>query len=402
MTAANRAARQRPLAGYTAELRRLEQDIAVLGGAGALATPIDAQRVTQYVYCRYQTASIAGDLAQLSAVERVIERAVPLLTNPGDLYLLRASVAFKLHRLADVQSALAAVPSVYESSEGRLIRADLDFQQGRYQEAKPGYLEALQAERSWSAVARLAYFHGKMGDVAGADRLYREAEEELTAKEMRSYAWLEVQRGFLAFTLGRYGRARSHYDRADAAYTGYWLVDEYLAELLGAEGRHGEAIDILEGITATNDRPDLQQAIGKLCEISGQADRARYWQEKAAAGYLQSVRSGEVHYYHHLADYYADVAQDGTEAISWARADLQLRENFSTEAALAWAYYRNGEFGTARNWIDRALASGAAEAHLFLRASAIHSAAGNGGVGQKYLKRARHLNPAVDKFHIHH
>jgi hypothetical protein len=80
--------------------------------------------------------------------------------------------------------------------EARLLRADLEFQHGDYQEAEAGYVGAIEAERSWGGLARLAYFRGKMGDLEDADRLYREAEDELTAKEMRSYAWLEVQRGF--------------------------------------------------------------------------------------------------------------------------------------------------------------------------------------------------------------
>jgi tetratricopeptide (TPR) repeat protein len=389
-------------AGYEAELHRIEEEICAHGGADALAMPIDAQRVTHYIYCLYQRASIAGNLTQLRAVERVIERTMPLLTHPGDLYLLKANAAFKRHRLADVEAALAAVPSLAECNEGRLLRADLDFQRGRYQEARTGYAVALQAERSWSALARLAYFQSKMGDLAGADRLYREAQDELTAKEMRSYAWLAVQRGFLAFAHGRHEQAQSHYDRADAAYPGYWLVDEHRAELLGAEGRYREAIDILRQIVAANDRPDLQQAIGELYESDGRRNRARCSLEQAVSGYRQSVRDGEVHYYHHLADYFSDAATDGTEAVRWARADWQLRENYSTQAALAWAHYRNGELGEACLWIDRALASGAAEAHLFFRAAQIFSAAGESTASQNHLERARRLNPAVDGFHIHH
>ena len=186
--------------GYAAELWRIEQVIAEFEGKDAFAEPIDAQRLTQYVYCLYQRAALTGDPAQLGAVERAIERAIPLLANPGDLYLLRANTVFKLHRLADAEAALAAVAPVAECNEGRLLRADLDFQRGRYREAKAGYCGALQAERTWGALTRLAHFRGKMGDAAGADRVYDEAEDELTAKEMRAYAWVEVQRGFLAFS----------------------------------------------------------------------------------------------------------------------------------------------------------------------------------------------------------
>jgi tetratricopeptide (TPR) repeat protein len=390
------------LAGYAAEMRRIETDIANIDDADPFVMPIDPQRLTQYIYRLYQRASIAGDLVQLRTVERIIERAIPLLANPGDLYLLKANAAFKLHQLADVEAALLAAPSVYRSNEGRLIRADLNFQHGRYHEAKRGYLEALEAERSWGGLARLAYFCGKMGDVIGADRLYEEAEDQLTAKEMRAYAWLQVQRGFLAFAHGRHNDAQSHYERADAAYPGYWLVGEYVGELLGAEGRYAEAIEIFERITSTVDRPDLQQAIGELYEIAGDAKQARRWEENARTAYLQSAERGEVHYYHHLADYLSDVAKDGAQAVAWARADLRLRENFSTQAALAWAFYRNGQIDEAGDWIDRALASGAAEARLFLQAANIYISAGNAAHGQDHMDRAMRLNPSVGKFHVHH
>src|SRR5438105_4957612 len=146
---------------------------------------------------------------------------------------------------------------------------------------------------------------------------------------MRSYAWLEVQRGFLAFSRGGYPEARSHYDIAEAAYPGYWLVGEYQAELLGAESRHAEAIELFGRLGAANHRPDLQQAIAELYEIAEQPEAARYWQGRALAGYLQSAQRGEVHYYHHLTDYYADVVNDGAAAVTWAREDLQMRAAFA-------------------------------------------------------------------------
>ena len=387
-----------PVLGYRTELQGIERDIAELSIADLFAVPINPERLTRYVYLLYQRASIAGHLAQLGAVERALERAVRLLTHRGDLYLLKANVAFKLHKLGDVEAALLAIPIAGRCIEACLLRADLDFQYGRYREAEIGYTDAIEAERSWGGLARLAYFRGKMGDLEGADRLYREAEDELTAKEMRSYAWLEVQRGFLAFSRGCYRDARLHYERAEAAYPGYWLVDEYKAELLGAEGHYTEAIAVFRGLLTASDRPDLQQAIAELYRIAEQADAARHWQNGALSGYLESARRGEVHYYHHLTDFYADVAKDGAAAVTWARADMQLRKNFATEAALAWAFYRNAEFDEARGWIGRALASGVVDAHLLFRAAKIYA----GADGREYLGRAKKLNPFIERFHLHH
>ena len=383
-------------AGYAAEMRRIADDIA------ALAAASDPEAITRRLYRLYQKASIAGDLAGLTAVIRAIDDAITSLANPGDLYLLKANAAFKLHKLTDVASALRAVPSVYDSDEGRLIRAGLDFQHGHYDAAEDGYLEVLERDRSWGALARLAHLRGKMGDPTGADRLYAEAEDQLTAKEMRAYAWLEVQCGFLDFICGRSEEARLHYQRADVAYSGYWLVDEHIAELLGSESQYEEAARILERIVSAVDRPDLDQAIGELYELAGQKGRALYWQNRALTAYLQSVQRGEVHYHHHLVDYYTDVAEDGYEALRWASEDLQLRENFATQAALAWALYRAGRFSDAVGWIDRALASGVVDALLDFRASEIYSAVGDEVKARNLRQRALQRNPAVTGFHLHH
>ena len=388
-------------AGYAAEMQRIDEDIAKTDGA-ASSTPTDPERITRHIYRLYQKASISGDLAGLTAIERVIDDAVRFLANPGDLYLLKAHAAFKLHKLPEVDAALLAVPSVYESDEGRLIQADLDFQHGRYQAAESGYVEVLRHERSWGALARLAHLRGKMGDATGADHLYQEAEGQLTAKEMRAYAWLEVQRGFLDFARGRDGEAQLHYRRADAAYPGYWLVDEHIAELLGAEGKYDEAVAMYQSILSNGRRPELEQAIGELCELAGRSGPAAYWKERALTAYLQSVRRGEVHYYHHLVDYYSNVAEDGAEAVKWADKDLQLRENFATQAALAWAFYRDRRFNEAVHWIDRALATGVVDAQIYSRAGEIYSAAGNEVEGRDLRERALNLNPALGRFHLHH
>ena len=81
---------------------------------------------------------------------------------------------------------------------------------------------------------------------------------------------------------------------------------------------------------------------------------------------------------------------------------MQLRVNFSTQAGLAWALYRDRQFGEAVNWIDRALASGVVDALLDFRAGEIHSAAGNEVEGRNGRERALNLNPAVGRFHVHH
>jgi len=363
---------------YQAELQKIEDDINRLGAA-ALEPPIDIENATKYVYRLYQRASLNGNLKEFPIVDCAIDKLIPQLRYPDDLYLLKANIAFKLHRLDDVKRNLLS-----ETDEGMKLVADLHFQEGRYSEAKAAYEKAIEKNRTWDNIARYAHFVSKLEDMERADELYLEAEDEITSKQMRSYAWIELQRGMLDLARGHLEDASAHYRRAEKAYSGYWLTDEHIAGLLAAQGRHEEAAALYEDLVQRVAKPELAQALGQLYTLMGQPDRARPYYDRALAEYMASVKRGEVHYYHHLVD----VTRNG-DAVKWARLDLELRKNFSTQAALAWALYLDGQLIEAVRRINQALSSGVIDAHLFSHAAKIYEAAG------------RYLNPRLGSFHTH-
>jgi tetratricopeptide (TPR) repeat protein len=387
---------------FEIELERINKDLSELkDGTLNNAAATDGEKATAFAYRLYQRATLTGNLNGLADAESAIESAIRQLSNPVDLYFLKANLDFTLHRVADARRDLLMMPGLCDSLQGRALLADIDFQEGRYEEARKGYEAILRDDRTWDNLARLAYFKTKMGDTAGAEQLYIEAVDEITAKQMRSYAWVELQRGLLDLTHGHYEGAQVHYERAGRAYTGYWLVDEHMAELLGALGRFDEAVALYEKVIARVPRPEFQQALGELYVFMGRPAQAEAWFEGALAAYLESAARGDVHYYHHLADFYADVREDGQEALKWAQKDASLRNNFSTQAALAWALYRNGQLDEAVEQMNQALSSGVHDAHLFYQAAIIQQSAGESGAGDKYLHMAAEINPHHRNFHVH-
>jgi tetratricopeptide (TPR) repeat protein len=382
------------------ELERIRQELAELNG-NALTLPVDSAKLSRLAYLQYQRASLTGNLDTFKEAEATLDHAIHHLGPSGDLYFLKANIHFKLHRLDDVEQDLQLGRDLLLSTPGRALKADFDFQKGRYQAAQEEYEALIEEERTWDALARLAYLHFKMGDLEKADRLYDEAADELTAKEMRHYSWLELQRGVVDLSCGDYEKARQHYERSERAYSGHWMADEHMAEILGAQGKYDEAEALYRSVVARVPRADFQQALGELYISVGKSAEATKWLDKARTGFLESAARGEVHYYHHLADFYADVDENGPEAVKWARKDIELRRNFSTLAALAWALYRAGQFPEAKELMDEALASGAKDARLFKAAGAIYTAASPNGKGARYLEMAVELNPNLKNFHVH-
>jgi tetratricopeptide (TPR) repeat protein len=385
---------------FAGELARLDERIATQR-EWALTPPTDTERVTTYVDALYRRALLTGDLVALQKVEPLIDAGIALIPHPGDLWLLKARLALHLHRLADVARILDTVAPARQSAEGQTLAADLDFQHGRIADAAARYAAVIEKHRNWAALAGLAYLHFKMGDAARADRLLAEAEDELTAKEMRSFAWLELQRGVLDLAHGRHDQADAHYLRAARAYSGWWLVDEHRAELIAAQGDLDEAAALYEKIVAAVPRPELHQTLGQLYALMQRPGRARSRFVQARAGYLDAARRGGVHYDHHLAGFYCEAMVDGGKAVHWARRDIALRENFSTQAALAWALLRNGETTEAPKCMDRALACGVKDAHLYAQASAVFQAAGDAAKAATMRDLARSINPRLSCFHVH-
>jgi len=385
---------------FDIELERIDNGIAELED-NALQLPIDRVKITKLAYLQYQHASLTGNLDGLYVAEKTLDHAIQHLGRDGDLYFLKANIHFKVHRLEDVDRDLNASTDLLESSQGRALKADLDFQQGRYEAARSGYQALIDDERTWDTLARLAYLNFKMGDFEGADRLYDEAVDELTAKEMRHYGWVELQRGVVDLSQGDYDKAREHYQRAERAYSGHWMVQEHVAELLAAEGKTDEAEALYQRVIERVPRPDFQQALGELYLSVGKTEAANGCLKSAESAFLESAQRGEVHYYHHLADLYADVFENGAEAVKWAQKDLELRRNFATLAAMSWALYRTGEFSKALELLNESLASGVKDARLFHQAGIIHKAISPNGKADSYLQMAAAINPHYENFHVH-
>ncbi len=383
------------LTDYRKDLEKIERDLA------ELANPSDTEQVTRRAYRIYQRAALTGRPDEFTAAERAIADALERIGPWPDLCLIKANLDMKVHRLTGTKRALEMAPGLAESYPARVLWTDIHLQEGRYQEAKKNLEELIREDRTWDNLARLAYWESKFGETENADRIYSEAQDEITAKEMREYAWVELQKGLLDLRRARHEQAAAHYQQAAEAYSGYWMVDDHMAELLGVEGKYDAAVELYQHVLNETPKPELQQAFGELLAAMGEEKEADGWFDRALAGFLEASDQGGVHYYHHLVDFFSDVRENGSEAVKWAHKDFELRQNFGTEAALGWALYRDRQFGEANAMMDRALASGVRDAHLFAKAAAVKAATGYSRDSEELSRRASLLNPRHQGFHVH-
>lgn len=353
------------LTDHGRDLARVEAD---LGEAATLEDAVahGPDAVTRVLQLHVLRASLTGRPAAQADVARIADRALELLGPWPDLCLLRADLAMRGHRLTDARRELARAPGAAECTQGRAVMVDLLVQQGDVDGAEQLATELVAEERTWDHLARLAHLAVVRGDVERADRLYVEAEDEITVKSMRSFAWVELERGRLCVLTGCTAAAHRHYTRAAKAYTGHWTVAQRMGELDAAVGRTQDAIRRLETVLTRTGRPEISQTLASLYARSGDLVRARKHRRQALATFVTSAFRGEALYLHHLAE----LADPGA-AVGWARRDLQLRPNHLTRSTLALALLRDGRVAEARAEMSVALATGLRDPRLLARAAAV-------------------------------
>ena len=341
---------------------------------------------------------------ELHAAEMSL-KAIPAEQNPGGLGAL-AQARLTAHRFTEAREAAVQLRGILPGKTRPLeLLADAATELGDYAEARKICEELSKLEGGeLSAAPRL----GKLAIVEG--RLEKAQEHfqkglALAAKSEPSdpevVAWFHLQLGELAFKSGDWESAERHYADGGEVWPEGYAVEDHVAELRGAQGRTDEAIALYEKLATRVPRPEFFQALGDLCALASQPEKASSWHARAEEAFLQSVKEGAVHFYHHLAGFYADSKEDAAQAVVWARKDLALRQSIYAHDALAWALYKKGAGAEAAAECVKALATGTRDPHLLYHAGMIRMAAGDIAGGKTALQNAAAVNPKFNTFHVH-
>jgi tetratricopeptide (TPR) repeat protein len=328
---------------YDADLAEVDARLSRIARKRA-AAPGDPAAALEEMHQRYLRASLTAGFGDFRRAEETIESVMARFGASDELLLARANLAFKLHRIAPAKRDLAMLP---DTAAARGLRADIALMEGRYADASREYDALLDASPTWDNLARIAYLKSKTGDPAGADRLYVRAADQLTAKDLRSYAWLELQRGLLRHESGFDAEALELYRRADRAYSGYWLVEEHIAEALQALGRTREAIALYRRVIARTGNPEYAGARAVILDRS-EPEEARALFADADRLYAERYRIYPEAAIGHRIRYLLARPGVSPELVSLARRNVQLRPNGEAKLLLAEAYLKSGAPAPAR------------------------------------------------------
>jgi tetratricopeptide (TPR) repeat protein len=331
---------------------------------------------------------------------RYIARA-RILNNPGDYklaeksaecleaqqpgeptaLLLRAHVLHQLHRFSEAEALARRLVEMREFVLDYGVLGDALLEQGKTREAGDAYQKMLDIKPFYQSYVRAGHWRWLKGDIAGALELARLAINTASPRDRESIAWAHTR-------LAHYELQRGHLDAADRALTSaLTYVPEYAAALLArgrvrlAEGRHLEALDVLQRAARLNPLPEYQWNLADALRLNGQdAEAARVERELVERGESEDPRT--------LALFLATRRQDSSKAVTLAERELAVRADVFTHDAYAWALYSAGRSAEAGAAMERALVEGTSDARLFLHAASIAAANGRSQDARGWLRKA--------------
>jgi tetratricopeptide (TPR) repeat protein len=341
-------------------------------------------------------ARLTGDYADFAKAEDLLTSAFQM-KNAVPPYMLRAQLHYTLHRLdaaeADFKKHVALPNKTDEQRAAEsLFAANLAFERGAYREAKLRYETIVEAYRTPSALAGLAYYHWRVAEFPRAEELYRESITQLPDDAVEPIAWTHLQLGLMDLERGRYADALAHYREGATFLSGYWLIDEHIAEILTLQGKVDEAKERYADIIERTGNPEFMDAMAGILQEEGDERGAKTFIDQADAAYHQRLARFPEATYGHALEHYLEFGEPAV-ALDLAQKNHALRPNTEAKVLLARAQLGAGKARAARKTVEAALATPIRMADLHAVAAKVYAATGDKTKADAQRDAARALNP---------
>jgi len=369
--------------------------------AKARANPTDWIAIQTAVGALLSRAKLSGDYNDYARAERALTRAFRVAPEGSGPVSVRASLNFTLHRLDRVGpdlDRLEALPATIRPRprELALRRGALALEQGNYAFARALLQGSVDAKRTVPSASTLALWFWRTGDFEVAQTLYEEAFGLYHGRDSQPIAWLHLQLGLLDLDRGRWDDAMIHYRAASAAFPGWYLVDEHIAEILTLRGEVAGAVEIYERLITETGIPEFMDAMAGIERGRGNEPAARRWILRAGDAYEAQLSQFPEAAYGHALDHYLEFGEP-TLAVDLATKNHTLRPNGEAKVRLAEALLRVDRAADALPLVEEALASPYRSADLHGVASGVFAATGDDGRAAEQRAAALAINPHAFK-----
>jgi len=352
----------------------------------------DWQSYSQLGLAYLQKARETGDPSYYQKVEEALNKT---LEHQGDDYVTVSAMGALALARHQFHSALEWGERARQLDPDRTyaygVIADAQIELGQYAEAIETLQTMVDLRPDMSSYSRISYIRELHGDTHGALKMMQAAVDG-GVPNLESTAWTRTQLGNLYFNTGNLEQAELEYVQTLNDRPGYIYALAGLGRVRAAQGKTGEAIELLTEATNVIPLPDFVITLGDLYQVSGQTDAAQR-QYSLVGAIEQLYRSNGVDMDMEIALFNADQDKDLAANAERAREAYANRPSIHAADVLAWALYKAGKYEEAKSYSQEALRLGTKDALKLFHAGMIAYRLGENVQAQEYLKQALTINP---------
>lgn len=370
-----------------AEVDRLiahDQDIAVkLGSKPASWTSLGTAWVR-----KARESSDPGFYLNANACADMALRVAPDDATALDL---RAMVLLNQHSFEEARSVSEGIVArAPDDSTAYGTLSDALLELGQVDAAAAAVQAMMDLKPNSASYSRAAHLRWVRGDVAGAERIMREAiDSTAPGRHSEPRAWVLTDTAMLFWHHGDYDGAEAGFELALASMADYppALVGKARVCLAKGDG---------EGAAALLERAYAKSPLVETAWLLGDARTLAKDDAAASAAYELVERDGRRVDPRTLSLFESTKGLNASESLELVERERATRDDAYTEDARAWALYRNGRFADARLASDTATKWGTPDARFIYHAGAIRIAQGDAAGGRRLVERALALNSHFD------
>ena len=355
--------------------------------ASAKEQPREAAALAELGLAYEQRARETADPAFYAKAESAYERLLDVDPESYAGITGLASVAASRHEFADaLRLARRAVALRPARAPAYGILGDSLVELGRYRPGFAAFKRMAALDSDLASVARVAYGRELLGWPRGALEALTLALE-VGSSNPEHVAWALTQTGDLLHETGRLRPAANAHRAALDRVAGYVEAEAGLARVDAARGRYGSAIERWTRVVVA--RPDAghEAELGHALHAVDRQSEARLAYSRAKALLEDKLIDPE------SILVFLDLGGDTSESLTAARALHAATPTIHAEDALAWALYREGRCGEAREHSVRALRLGTRDALMYFHRGMIERCLGHEGAARTFLTKALQTNP---------
>jgi tetratricopeptide (TPR) repeat protein len=356
------------------------------------AKPENLHYQTQLAAAYIQKVRETTDFSYLERASKILDNIVAADSHDYEALRLRSEVELERHEFAKVaEDSRLLTKMAPEDPWNWGTLGDALIELGQYDAAAEAYQKMVILRPDLASYNRAAWFRFLAGDMPGAIEIMQRAISA-GSPSAENTAWCMVELGHLYMKSGRSAEAEKAYQAAISTFPGYHPGYAGLGKAQAVRGDVKSAIANYERAQASTPLPDYAAALYDLYHASGDEKNAQKERDLIDLYDHLDLSNGEKAN-RNVAMIYSDHNWRVDRALELARAEIAMRKDIYTYDALAWALYRNNQYGEAKTAVGEALKLGTPEPMFYYHAQQIALALGDDKQAAEYAKQVQTLNP---------